>query len=181
MSLLVKGEALSKLSACSPGIVPPDCELIFEVHILEADGILCAKDQCDRLPPAAVPEIGPNDFHHPWWLARVESLGISWHILAYLGIFHLGSVSSESSARYRRDMARQQASETCENFGECSLLSTAVHCSALLKVTISAAVLFEFLRSNRQRTNACDLASEVLRAVPLRSFAQEKTCFSMLQ
>ena len=71
-------------------------------------------------------------------------------------------------------MARQQASETCENFGECSLLSTAVHCSPLLKVTISAAVLFEFLRSNRQRTNACDLASEVLRAVPLRSFAQKK-------
>lgn len=55
-----------------PRIVPPDCELIFEVHILEVDGILCAKDQCDRLPPPAVTEMGPNDFHHPWWLARVE-------------------------------------------------------------------------------------------------------------
>eukprot|EP00435_Cladocopium_sp_Y103_P074988 s114_g52.t2 len=55
-----------------PRIVPPDCELIFEVHILEVDGILCAKDQCDRLPPAAVTAIQPKDFHHPWWLARVE-------------------------------------------------------------------------------------------------------------
>lgn len=74
-------------------------------------------------------------------------------------------------------MARQQASETCENFGEYSLLFTAVHCSALLKVTISAAVLFEFLHSNRQRTNACDLASEVLRA---RNLSVSACCSSVI-
>ena len=111
--------------ACSPGIVPPDCELIFEVHILEVDGIPCAKDQCDRLPPA-VTEIGPNDFHHPWWLARVESLGIC---VSCHGICHLGYLGSVSSARYwyGRDIARQPVSETGENIGNHWNMFTAVH------------------------------------------------------
>ena len=57
----------------SSGIVPADCELIFEVHILEADGIQCAKELCERLAPAACSANG-DDVCHPWWLARVESL-----------------------------------------------------------------------------------------------------------
>lgn len=57
----------------SSGIVPADCELIFEVHILEADGIQCAKELCERLAPAAFSANG-DDVCHPWWLARVESL-----------------------------------------------------------------------------------------------------------
>ena len=57
----------------SSGIVPADCELIFEVHILEADGIQCAKELCERLAPVAFSADG-HDVCHPWWLARVESL-----------------------------------------------------------------------------------------------------------
>ena len=125
MSLLVKGEALSKLSACSPGIVPPDCELIFEVHILEADGILCAKDQCDRLPPAAVPEIGPNDFHHPWWLARVESLGISWHILAYSTLVLCQVSQVQGIGETWQDNKLRKLVKTLENVHCCPLLFTA--------------------------------------------------------
>jgi len=56
-----------------PRIVPADCELIFEVHILEADGIQCAKELCERLAPAAFSANG-DDVCHPWWLARVELL-----------------------------------------------------------------------------------------------------------
>ena len=116
----VKGEALSKLSACSPGIVPPDCELIFEVHILEADGVLCAKDQCDRLPPAAVPEIGPNDFHHPWWLARVESLGISWHIPLLCQVSQVQGIGETWQDNKLRKLVK-----TLENVHCCPLLFTA--------------------------------------------------------
>eukprot|EP00434_Breviolum_minutum_P034767 symbB.v1.2.030778.t1/scaffold3506.1/size55141/1 len=56
-----------------PRIVPADCELIFEVHILEADGIQCAKELCERLAPAAFSANG-DAVCHPWWLARVELL-----------------------------------------------------------------------------------------------------------
>eukprot|EP00438_Fugacium_kawagutii_P005127 Skav215190 [mRNA] locus=scaffold3330:106438:108946:- [translate_table: standard] len=55
-----------------PRIVPPDSELIFEVHLLEADGIQCSKALCSRLPPGPKEFLGPTEeLHHPWWLARV--------------------------------------------------------------------------------------------------------------
>ena len=60
----------------SSGIVPPESELIFEIHILEVDGLPCDEDKLGKLARPVDPlGLGPGDFCHPWWLARVQPLG----------------------------------------------------------------------------------------------------------
>ncbi|CAK9105380.1 unnamed protein product, partial [Durusdinium trenchii] len=58
-----------------PRIVPPESELIFEIHILEVDGLPCDEDKLGKLARPVDPlGLGPGDFCHPWWLARVQPL-----------------------------------------------------------------------------------------------------------
>ena len=63
-----------------PHIVPPSSDLLFEVHVLEVDGVSVA---ARKRPEAAEVKAEARGLQHPWWMARVVPLPPSQYYLNF--------------------------------------------------------------------------------------------------
>ena len=102
-----------------PHIVPPNSNLLFEVHVLEVDGLKAAGEKASKKEEAWQEE-GREEgkegkegeegcMRLPWWLARVESLPPSQYYLNFCNWTARGLVPPLLESA--RTLARRRSSE----------------------------------------------------------------------